>query len=275
MLTPSLLLFATLLTSVVSGPAAATEAGRSQEQSASQDWRLQSNEDGVSTWSLDIPGSPVVAFRGETVMDFSLPKIAGVLDDTTRQLEWVSNAMEAKDLDVVSRSERIIYNCTRTPWPLANRDFVFRTSIEADKPSQTLIVKMKSEDDPRFPPRNDRVRGWIQNSQYTLTALDGGKRTRVRVEIHADPKGAVPKWIVNLFQKTWPRVTLDGIKRQAAKADVAEIAEIRDYFFGTPPPAGGTIHAAAEPNPAPTAASIPADSDRIRTSQAAPSPLPK
>ncbi len=42
------------------------------------------------------------------------------------------------------------------------------------------------------------------------------------VEIHADPKGSVPKWLVNLFQKGWPRNTIEGIRKQAAKADVKE-----------------------------------------------------
>ena len=39
-------------------------------------------------------------------------------------------------------------------------------------------------------------------------------------ELDCDPKGAIPAWVVNLFQKSWPRNTLEGIRRQVAKPDI-------------------------------------------------------
>lgn len=263
------------------GFAQATEKPASVEKKAEDPrkdehpWNLISNDDGVTTWSQDIPNSRIVAFKGETIMDAPLPKVAAVLDDTSRQLEWVANAMEAKDLAIYNRFERLIYNCTRTPWPLMNRDFVFKTAIELDRSSQTMTVRMKSVADPQHPPREDRVRGWMNNSLYVLTAIDGGKKTRISVEIHADPRGDVPKWAVNLFQKGWPRQTLEGIRRQAAKADVVELAQLRDYFFGPVAPTQEQIAAAIATSPAPTSTSAPSpvltaeSGESLRTSQAA------
>jgi hypothetical protein len=246
-----------------------------EEQKEEHQWNLISSADGVTTWSQDIPNSQIVAFKGETIMDAPLPKVAAVLDDTTRQLEWVANAMEAKDLATYNRFERLIYNCTRTPWPLMNRDFVFKTAIELDRASQTMTVRMKSVADPQHPPREDRVRGWMNNSLYVLTAIDGGKKTRISVEIHADPRGDVPKWAVNLFQKGWPRQTLEGIRRQVAKADVVELTQLRDYFFGPVPPTQEQIAAAISTSPTPLSTPAPSPvltterDESLRTSQAA------
>ena len=31
------------------------------------------------------------------------------------------------------------------------------------------------------------------------------------------PRGSVPKWIVNMFQRAWPKDTFKGIKKQLEK----------------------------------------------------------
>ena len=82
-------------------------------------------------------------------------------------------------------------------------------------------------------PETDCVRGQLDRSAYTMTSIDGGKRTHLIVEIHADPKGSVPKWLVNLFQKAWPRNTIEGIMRQVAKPDVHEHAGVKAMLEGT------------------------------------------
>ena len=72
-------------------------------------------------------------------------------------------------------------------------------------------------------------------SRYILTAVDEGKRTKAMVEIHADPMGSIPKWIVNLFQKSWPRNTLIGMQQQLQKPDIPEMQLVKDFFHGKLP----------------------------------------
>ena len=64
------------------------------------------------------------------------------------------------------------------------------------------------------------VRGDLMNTTFILTSLENGARTHVIGEVHADPMGSVPKWIVNFFQKDWPIDTLQGLRKQVAKPDV-------------------------------------------------------
>lgn len=68
------------------------------------------------------------------------------------------------------------------------------------------------------------------NSNYTLTSLTNREKTRVSVEIQADPMGLIPKWIANFFQRSWPRKTLEGIRNQVAKADVIEHPGVKKFF---------------------------------------------
>jgi hypothetical protein len=192
-------------------------------------WEEISNDEQVRVHRKEIEGSDVVAFRGETVIEAPLAKVANVLIDTSRKLEWVHKIVEAKDIREISQYERVEYNHTASGFFMVrDRDFVFHAKAELDKPNQRMIFRLKSVEDPLMP-ETDKVRGHLTNSAYTLTAL-GDNQTHVVVEIHADPKGSVPKWLVNLFQKSWPRRTLNGIRAQCGKPDVVEHAAIRDYF---------------------------------------------
>jgi len=197
-------------------------------------WELMGNNDGVLVHKKEVAGSDLVAFRGERVIDAPIEKVASVLIDTPRKLEWVAKIAEAKDIRPIGPYERIEYNATLSGFFLVrDRDFVFHAKAELNREKGQMIFGIKSVEDPAMP-ETDRVRGHLDRSQYVLTRVGDGSKTHVVVEIHADPKGSVPKWLVNLFQKAWPTNTLNGIAKQVAKADVKANAGVAEYFKGAP-----------------------------------------
>ena len=200
------------------------------DDTAAPAWEVIGTDDGIVTEKREWDDSPVVEFRGSTIINSRLSKIVSVLSDTSRKLEWVDRAKEAKDLEVISKLERVEYNHSTAPWPVKDRDFVFKASATPDLARRTLLVTLKSVDHTAMPEQDCCVRGEITNSSYKLEALEDGSKTRVTVQILADPKGSVPKWIVNLIQKSWPRKTLQRLAAQAAKTDVVEHAYYRQLF---------------------------------------------
>ena len=50
-------------------------------------------------------------------------------------------------------------------------------------------------------------------------------QARVRAELHVDPKGWLPKFLVNFSQKAWPVNTFKGIRQQATKNDIRHTPE--------------------------------------------------
>lgn len=190
--------------------------------SAEPAWQELSREDGVTVWRREVPGSPLVAFKGESVIDSNLAKVASVLRDSSRKGEWMDRLVVARLLREMGPGERIEYNRTEAPWPIKDRDFVFHAKADWDPVAGRITIKMKSVEDPEFPASPRCVRGWMVESTMVLTKLEGGRKTLVSLDVVADPKGGIPKWIVNLFQRHWPRKTLLGLKRQAAKPDVPE-----------------------------------------------------
>ena len=192
-----------------------------------KEWELRSDDDDLLVHSKEVPGSDVIAFRGEGIIEAPLAKVAQIMMDTPRKLEWVAKIEESKNVREIGPLERIEYNATYSGFFLVrNRDFVFHAKGEVDCKNQKLTFRLKSVEDPAMP-ESDHVRGTLNNSEYRFKAIDGGKKTHMIVEIHADPKGSVPKWLVNLFQKGWPRTTIENIRKQAAKPDVIENSEVK------------------------------------------------
>ncbi|MEW6056298.1 MAG: START domain-containing protein [Bdellovibrionota bacterium] len=197
-------------------------------------WEEISNDDGILIHRKEVPDSSLVAFRGEAMVDASLAKVSNILIDTSRKKEWVARIEEAKNVREISLFERIEYNHTASGFfAVRDRDFVFNAKGEFDKANRRATFRLKSVEDPLMP-ETDKVRGWLNESAYILTEVEPGKKTHVVVEIHADPRGSVPKWLVNLFQKSWPRRTLEGIRTQAAKPDVTEHAGVKAVFQEEP-----------------------------------------
>jgi hypothetical protein len=218
----------TVLTLAITSAAQASNTP--PDKAAEPAWEQLGDGDGITTWRKEVPGSDLVAFKGHAVVEANIAKVAQVLNDTSRKLEWVDSAVGAKDIKIISENERIEYNRTSPPWPIKDRDFVFHAKAELDKTKRTMFLSIKSTTDPAAPETN-AVRGEIEDSYYSLACLDEKcTKTDVTVEIHADPKGSIPKWIVNIFQKAWPRNTLEGIRKQVAKPDVQEFAPAKAFF---------------------------------------------
>ena len=66
------------------------------------------------------------------------------------------------------------------------------------------------------------VRARLMFGRYTLIPK-GRSATFVVVEMHTDPMGSIPSWLVNLVQKSWPLKTIQGLRSQVKKPFVRRI----------------------------------------------------
>jgi len=56
----------------------------------------------------------------------------------------------------------------------------------------------------------------------------------LKLSDYVDPKGTVPRWIVNMFQKSFPRQTLKALRKQASRDDVGEHPAVKAAFLKAP-----------------------------------------
>ncbi len=189
--------------------------------SISPNWTPIGEKNGISVYKTEVPGTKVVGFRGETTIYASAEKVMNILLDNDHRKDWVDRLKETKILEQIGPFEYVIYQEFKLPWPLKNRDFVYRGKAERDKDGR-VILTLKSEDH-KNAPHTKGVRAELKESRYIITPI-GKFKSKLEVEILSDPKGSIPVWLVNLIQKSWPEKTLNAIKVQVEKPFVIESA---------------------------------------------------
>lgn len=197
------------------------------------DWEAIADEDGVKTYRQKSAENGIVAFRGEKVVHATMKKIASVLSDQEMRKDWVDSLAETKLIRQPGPLERIEYNRVSAPWPLQDRDFVYRAKVETKRKEKSILISMASVEDASEPPRSGVVRANILHSYYYLrdvTEKDGEPLTLVILEIAADPKGIIPNWVANLTQKRWPHHTLTALEKCTKRADLKTPPEVERYF---------------------------------------------
>jgi hypothetical protein len=198
------------------------------------DWQKISEEDGITVYRREMAGSAIVSFRGKADINATLPKVVGILLDTTRATEWTDDLVESRVLRWIHwPTEYVEYNHVGTPIPMKDRDFVSLVRVSAHPEKGELEVSY-ADVPPLTPPlqapKTDHIRGELSGSGFILRSIAEGRKTTLDGWIQCDPKGSIPKWIVNYFQKGWPRNTLEAIRAQALKPDVKEHPYFKSLF---------------------------------------------
>jgi len=212
------------------------------------EWEKVSDRDGIVVSRWERPGADLFAFKAEAVVDSPIAKVANVILDTDRQKEWVPNLGEARRVREISPTSRVQYLHIETPFVVKDRDFVVKGQAEYKPEEPSLFLHFASTEDEAAPPTN-KVRGEIHASSYRLEPIEGGAKTRVTLLVNVDPKGTVPRWIVNLFQKSFPRQTLKALRKQASRDDVGEHPAVKAAFARVALPAGAVSLAAPADEP--------------------------
>ena len=72
-----------LLVSLVAGPVLAMEPPH--VSAAEQGWELMRDENGIRSYKRIVPGSPLLAFRGEAAIDAPIDRVMSVLQQELRR----------------------------------------------------------------------------------------------------------------------------------------------------------------------------------------------
>jgi hypothetical protein len=211
----------------ISGAGGVRAAGRARR------WIKTSDKNGILTFKREVRASPIIALRGEGLVDAPIVRVASVLLDYDRATEWVDSLEEVRVVRMLSPNEFIEYDHVGTP-PIimVDRDFVCRGRVDVDLQEKSLTMNLWPASDPAAPVGR-YIRGTLRG-YWKLKAVANGTKTYVTTEMHGDPKGSVAKWLVNLFQKGWPRNTLQSLREQVAKRDIAIIPQVKAVFEGKP-----------------------------------------
>ena len=186
------------------------------------EWEEIHKDDLVTVYKKEVEGSDVLAVKGVGTLNASFAKIVGVVLDAPHRSEWMEQVKGVEVLKEISPLERIAYWHLSPPWPIRDRDLVIREKVEIDPVTKTITLHMNSIEDPAYPPHSDRVRAELFDATFIATPIEGGLKTAMIAESHADPKGSIPKWVVNIYQKDMPTKSIKRLLEKVADPAVTE-----------------------------------------------------
>ena len=192
----------------------------------SQNWEVVANEDGIQTWQAEVPGTSVFLVRAKATINQPISKVFTVINanDIALKKRWIDMLIDVKFIDNGAGNHRE-YHDYDFPWPANNRDLVLEFKSELKPENRSVIVKIDSIQLPNFPEEQSTgVRGEA-HFNYTLTHLGPGK-TGLDVEVWADPRGYLPKFMVNMVNRQWPLKTLRNLERETIESTLTPDAEI-------------------------------------------------
>lgn len=195
---------------------------------AQKNWKLASKKEGIQIYSAAIPDSKVNAIRVECSLIARPTQIVALLMDVESAPNWIYHTKSCKLIKRISPSELYYYSEVSVPWPVENRDFVAHLTVNQDAKSKVVII-----DGPAVsgyvPIKAGIVRIDNSKGKWIITPEPNG-RIHIEYTLHADPGGAIPSWMVNMFATEGPLQIFRQLKLQLEKPEYkkAQLAYIQD-----------------------------------------------
>jgi hypothetical protein len=180
-------------------------------------WEVVRNEKGIVVHRRAIAGSHLHEFRGTGVIEAPIAAVLGVLNDAEHRTEWMKEAAANTRVESLDSYNEIFYSRTKAPWPVAHRDVVLRAHTIIDPKAGQVRIELTSQEHPSWPPQKGVVRMPFLRGHWHLWPERGGAWTRAEYQVHANPGGSLPDWIVNMVSKKIPFETMVGMQQQVKR----------------------------------------------------------
>jgi hypothetical protein len=184
------------------------------------EWRpVLTTPDGIEIFNRDATAAGLIEFRGVGVIQAPLPVVASVIFDTDRRKEWIKGLEGSRILRWEGADAFIEYDHIDMPIFFSDREFVSKVRMRSDPSRREVVFQFQPADDPSAP-NTGYLRGEMLNMTFLLTSIDQDRSTRVDAEVLCDPKGWIPKWLVNFFLRDWPKTTFRNLRKEVLKPGI-------------------------------------------------------
>ena len=189
----------------------------SEARNTEENWKKINHKENISVHSTEVYGSDILKIKAAVIVNASLKHIQSILDNAEQRSRWIPYLKKCMIIENISNTKNVEYSLFSAPWPASDRDFVYEI-IQTLKTESKSIYHMTSIKHPEKPEHNGRIRADLMESTYILTALSAN-RTQVELIYHADPKGWLPNWVINIIQRILPYLILRNLNNQATSPD--------------------------------------------------------
>ena len=159
------------------------------------------DSEGVRVYKRESKESPIKELRGTLVINENIVNILSVVLDYKNFKSWQPNLLRFERIRQINQREFIDYAAFKLPFPVQNRDAVFKARIIVDNKNKWLHVKIRETRHRSKPVNKNFIRIPRGRAKWSLKSIRGGKATWVEFTGQADPGGSIPNWLVNWLGK--------------------------------------------------------------------------
>jgi hypothetical protein len=160
------------------------------------DWALEKNKDGIKVYTRDVAGSEIKEFKAFGSVKADRIAIARALTRVGDFQNWMPKIDKSKTIKKVSPTSLIAYYTVDMPWPIDNRDVVVDISLETNNKKGISIIRM-TENLTAYNELSGFVR--IKKLKGYWKLISKGNYTDIVYQLHSDPGGSLPTWVINMF----------------------------------------------------------------------------
>ena len=169
---------------------AAQPAGAGQVKAAGQEWQKGRKVDGVQVYHRPTT-TAIREHRAETLVCTELTALEAFVSDAGHFTEWVPFTRSARLLERMP-DQIVYYVRSITPWPLADRDMIYRVRRLPDGGG---VVRLELTGLPDFRPEVEGATR-IRSARGAWLLVPEARGVRVSYQLLVDP-GAVPAFVAN------------------------------------------------------------------------------
>jgi len=178
---------------------------------AQNNWELQKDEDNIKVYTRNAEGYSLKASKVTSVLETTIPRLVAVLMDADNFYKVIPTSKSSELLKIINDSERIYYIITDAPWPVTDRDGIYKMTFSQNPTSKVVSVNVVNLPD-YIPKKDDHVRVPASEGLWKFTPLSQGK-VEVFYQSVAAPGGHIPAWLANSRVVNIPFETIQNLKK--------------------------------------------------------------
>lgn len=182
-----------------------------QASSPVGEWEMEAHDEDkdIKVYTRSVGDSPLKEFKGVTHINAPVEAFVALLRDPDVATSWMHDVVEFKVMESPSETENLVYTINKTPWPVTDRDAYILSEMSADEHG---VVTTTLTAQPSYQAENeDYIRMPALSGHWKFTPQENGV-VEVEYQVHANPGGSLPNWLVNAIVVDTPLNTLSNLR---------------------------------------------------------------
>lgn len=174
-------------------------------------WKLASSDGNLKVYKRNKDGSSYKEIRIENIVNAKAEQVVAALRNADAYKDWIYKCRYSKKIKTLNDSEFVYHTIADLPMPLWDRDIVAHSTYRYDSAKDIHYFRSQKADGYIDDDENDKI--VRVDDFYTAWKVKdlGDNRVSIVNQLHIEPGGSIPAWIVNMSVTKGPKKTMKGL----------------------------------------------------------------